>query len=198
MEFTIVDRIRQVMEHVELSPSFFADEIGVQRSSVSHILSGRNKPSLEMVTRLLNRFPEINPVWIITGNGEMVQLNLFEESPPQPEKKGIKPTPPKKVAPPMTREPIVVEPIEGEVVDVATLPMFPELEQEATAPVTPTAEVNAQPAPAPVTAPPVAAPTPTPSAPSFPVQTLATPGKKIQKIIIFYDDKTFSVYEQEI
>ncbi len=196
MEFTIVDRIRQVMEHVELTPSFFADEIGVQRSSVSHILSGRNKPSLDLVTRLLNRFPEINPVWMITGNGEMVQLNLFEESPSLPEKKGIKPTPPRKVAPPMQREPIVVEPIEGEE-DDKTLPIFP----EETPVIPPVAETNPEPAPAPVQAVPAstAPPTSTPSPqPAFPVQALATPGKKIQKINIFYDDKTFSVYEQEI
>jgi transcriptional regulator with XRE-family HTH domain len=45
----------------------FADRIGVQRSSVSHVLSGRNKPSLDFLEKLLNVFPDIDAAWLITG-----------------------------------------------------------------------------------------------------------------------------------
>lgn len=53
-----------------LSPSQFADKLGVQRSGVSHLLSGRNKPSFEFINKMLVTFPKINPDWLITGNGK--------------------------------------------------------------------------------------------------------------------------------
>ena len=53
-----------------LSPSQFADKLGVQRSGVSHLLSGRNKPSFEFINKMLVAFPKINPDWLITGNGK--------------------------------------------------------------------------------------------------------------------------------
>jgi len=54
-----------------MSASQFADEIGVQRSSVSHVLSGRNKPSLDFVTKIIETYPDINSDWLISGKGEM-------------------------------------------------------------------------------------------------------------------------------
>ena len=50
-----------------LSASAFADEIGVQRSSISHILSGRNKPSLEFIQKVLKRYPKVDAGWLING-----------------------------------------------------------------------------------------------------------------------------------
>lgn len=50
-----------------MTASQFADEIGVQRSSVSHILSGRNKPSLEFIQKVINRFPKVDSTWLING-----------------------------------------------------------------------------------------------------------------------------------
>lgn len=55
-----------------MNPTEFADEIGVQRSSISHILSGRNNPSLDLVTKILNRFPEIDSNWLVLGKGSLV------------------------------------------------------------------------------------------------------------------------------
>jgi len=65
-----------------MSPSKFADEIGVQRSSISHILSERNKPSLEFVQKILNTFPEINTDWLLTGKNTMInqEPDLFSVS----------------------------------------------------------------------------------------------------------------------
>jgi len=65
------DRILLILKTQNLSSSQFADEIGVQRSSISHILSGRNNPSLEFVTKILKRFPDINSEWILFGKGSM-------------------------------------------------------------------------------------------------------------------------------
>ena len=71
----INERITKVLEYSGFSASEFADEIDVQRSSISHIISGRNKPSLEFVTKIKNRFPELSWDWIILGQGEMLQNN---------------------------------------------------------------------------------------------------------------------------
>ncbi|CAG5069115.1 hypothetical protein DYBT9623_01850 [Dyadobacter sp. CECT 9623] len=62
------DKIKQILTDKAISPSIFADEIGVQRSSMSHILAGRNKPSLEMVQKIVKRFPELGLDWILDEN----------------------------------------------------------------------------------------------------------------------------------
>lgn len=64
-----VNRLEFLLEHFELSASAFADKIGVQRSSLSHILSGRNKASLDFILKINDTFPELNLEWLIKGNG---------------------------------------------------------------------------------------------------------------------------------
>ena len=61
------DRIKKVMDKSGLSASKFADKIGVPRSGLSHVLSGRNKPSLDYVLKMLNAFPELDPYWLLKG-----------------------------------------------------------------------------------------------------------------------------------
>lgn len=72
------ERISKVIEYSKLSSSEFADEIDVQRSSISHITSGRNKPSLEFIIKIKSRFPEILWDWLVTGDGEMLKSDLPE------------------------------------------------------------------------------------------------------------------------
>ncbi|MCD4737311.1 MAG: helix-turn-helix domain-containing protein [Bacteroidales bacterium] len=67
----MIKRIQKILDHNQLSSSGFAEKIGLQRSNVSHVLSGRNKPSLDFILKILNAFPEINPGWLLTGNGTM-------------------------------------------------------------------------------------------------------------------------------
>lgn len=69
----INERITKILEYSGFTASEFADEIEVQRSSISHIVSGRNKPSLEFIMKIKNRFPELSWDWIINGYGEMKQ-----------------------------------------------------------------------------------------------------------------------------
>ena len=64
-------RIQKIIEDKNLSPSSFADEVGLNRAVVSHILHGRNKPGLENLQRILTTYPDINPGWLISGNGSM-------------------------------------------------------------------------------------------------------------------------------
>lgn len=65
------DRILKFIQKEGISPAHFADEIGVQRSSVSHILSGRNNPSFDFIQKILQRYSSINSEWLIMGNGDM-------------------------------------------------------------------------------------------------------------------------------
>lgn len=59
------------MDEKNLTASQFAEEIGVQRATMSHIVNGRNNPSLDIVSRILKCYPEIDPLWLINGVGEM-------------------------------------------------------------------------------------------------------------------------------
>jgi len=68
----MVERILSFIKSKNLTPSQFADEIGVQRSSISHLISGRNKPSLEFIQRIVARYPEMNLQWIFNGTGSMM------------------------------------------------------------------------------------------------------------------------------
>ncbi|THV58414.1 helix-turn-helix transcriptional regulator [Chryseobacterium candidae] len=72
------ERISKIIEYSRLTPSEFADEIDVQRSSISHITSGRNKPSLEFIIKIKSRFPELLWDWLVTGEGEMLKSQLPE------------------------------------------------------------------------------------------------------------------------
>lgn len=75
----MIDRIKSLLAVKNLTSSQFANEIGVQRSGISHILSGRNKPSLDFILKILDHFPEINEVWLLKGEGEMYKGNSPQE-----------------------------------------------------------------------------------------------------------------------
>lgn len=79
------ERLIQLLDLEQLSPSKFADLIGVQRSSISHVLSGRNKPSFDFLQKTLKAFPGLNASWLLLGEGTMyermgrtVSGNLFD------------------------------------------------------------------------------------------------------------------------
>lgn len=74
-----IRRLEKILAYYGLSASVFADKIGVQRSSISHLLTGRNKPSLEFVLKVVKTFPEINLYWLLNGKG-----NFPSEMPPTP------------------------------------------------------------------------------------------------------------------
>jgi transcriptional regulator with XRE-family HTH domain len=63
----ITERLKKIMENNELSSSQMADRIGVQRSAISHILSGRNKPSLDFILKVLESFAEVSSEWLLRG-----------------------------------------------------------------------------------------------------------------------------------
>ena len=65
------DRILQLLEEKAMTLAAFADEIGVERSTMSHIKSGRSNPSLDVALKILERFPEVSTDWLILGKGSM-------------------------------------------------------------------------------------------------------------------------------
>ena len=62
-------RLNKVMDYYQLSAAAFADKINVQRSSISHLLSGRNKPSLDFVLKVLDEFKDVELYWLLNGKG---------------------------------------------------------------------------------------------------------------------------------
>ena len=67
----MVERIKEIILKEGLTSGSFADLIGVQRSSMSHIINGRNNPSLDFIVKTLHHFPKINPEWLLNGVGDM-------------------------------------------------------------------------------------------------------------------------------
>ena len=74
-------RLQQFLEVEKLSPARLADSLGIQRSGISHILSGRNKPSYEFINNFLTRYPQIDATWLITGKGKMYKEDFTPYSP---------------------------------------------------------------------------------------------------------------------
>ncbi|UOB17575.1 helix-turn-helix domain-containing protein [Abyssalbus ytuae] len=65
----LTERLQLILQYYGLSASAFADSIGVQRSSISHILSGRNNPSLDFVMKIIDNYPEVDIYWLLNGKG---------------------------------------------------------------------------------------------------------------------------------
>lgn len=137
------NRVIQLINSEGLTSSKFADTIGVQRSSISHILSGRNNPSLDFVQKILTSFPSIDPNWLISGSGNMYKSqnspSLFQEKETEQLPTGNQPNHPPK----LNRESINIPPPNQE----------PVLEMSA-----------------------------------------FVSGKQIEKVVVFYTDKTFKEY----
>ena len=103
----MVDRIKEIILQEGLTSGSFADMIGVQRSSMSHIINGRNNPSLDFIVKTIEHFPKINPEWLLNGTGTMYrsetsdqpiqtvrELSIFDSA-PQPAAKPISAPEPK-------------------------------------------------------------------------------------------------------
>ena len=76
------DRIAHIIRAKNLTAAEFALKLGIQPSNISHLLSGRNNPSLDFVKKLKETFPEYNLDWIIFGRGPVTVSEPFVESVP--------------------------------------------------------------------------------------------------------------------
>ena len=150
------ERILKFIEISGLTAAKFADDIGVQRSSVSHILSGRNNPSFDFIQKILLKYKQLNAEWLLLGFGEIYkdgrdnrQPDLFENS-----KAELKITTPIKGSNEiLNSDSVKLDQNSTEIIDIQNdiIDKLPIIE----------------------------------------------PSKSIEKIIVFYNDKTFSLYTPE-
>ena len=105
--FTMPDmkeRLLKIITAEGLTRALLADKMGVQRTRITHLLSGRNLPSFDSLQKLLINFPKLNAEWLILGQGSMYKLSdevipdIFSSSgtPESPEKTLVSPTIPEK------------------------------------------------------------------------------------------------------
>ncbi len=83
----MIERLKQIIKYYNLSSSTFAETINVPKSSISHLLSGRNKPSLDFVIKVVDNFNEVELEWLVYGKG------TFPKSVKEEKKEITKPTP---------------------------------------------------------------------------------------------------------
>ncbi len=77
------NRFSQFLAAENISQSQFAERLGVTRASVSHIVSGRNKPGNDFILSLMNAYPDLNIEWILAGKGKMYKTKSIESEPQQ-------------------------------------------------------------------------------------------------------------------
>ncbi len=171
----MINRINLILQAKNITAKQFAEEIGIQPSGMSHILSGRNNPSLEFVNKVIRRYPEIDANWLLLGKGQMYASGATESpaiseptlfAPPAPS-----PAPVFTPAPDPTPDPKPVpesmEEEREEVLEEKILQDLPNLESEVNE------REKKEPAP------------------------IATDRRRLVKILFFYDDRTFEEYRPE-
>lgn len=195
----MVNRINLLLQAKNITARQFAEEIGIQPSGMSHILSGRNNPSLDFVMKVIRRWPEVNINWLMFGKGEMfvtqpvTQLSyatsVSEPRPAAPVSEPIRepivsavPQPQEVLVPEASLfEPNLFSQSEESPVKVVEEPVAAAPVEDVLTPQEPSAaQLNENRVEA-------------PARPSVPVQP-NLPHKKAVKIIVLYDDHTFSEY----
>mgnify|MGYP002526900481 CR=1 FL=1 len=175
----MINRINLILQAKNITAKQFADEIGIQPSGMSHILGGRNNPSLEFVSKVIRRYPEIDANWLLLGKGEMYgeyrmmhpegEPTLFSMEAPSP-------------APDDTRVSDAIPEIEHHTPAQELL-----VDQEPKSETAPQQEVEygtdveSEPA----------------SSPQKETAPIVSDGRRLVKILFFYDDYTFSEYRPE-
>jgi transcriptional regulator with XRE-family HTH domain len=211
---TMVDRIRLLLQAKQLTPTQFADTIGLARPIISHILSGRNKPSLEVVQKILGAFPDLSMAWLLNGAEPMwapvvapvmLVAPLATAAPPRENlpAENAATTPMNMAASQPRGRRVAVAPLASATAHNATArpQRFQAAKQGAATPAPVAAPVAEQEVvlPTQVELPEQAVPTaPVPASPVDPAAALfAMPGKAIRRIVIFYQDGSFADYQPE-
>ena len=113
------ERILKFIETEGISAAEFADQIGVQRSNVSHVLNGRNNPGFSFIQKILETFPNVNPRWLLTGSG-----NIYEDTVKKTASSNVSPnlfsTPETKTE--IKPKPIKAEQIQSEIAGKQSIP----------------------------------------------------------------------------
>ena len=83
------NRLQKVLDYYGVSATAFSEEIDFNRSTISHLLSGRNKPSLEFVLKVLQKYPEVELYWLLNGKGSFPSEVKTDPTPPPKQTKKI-------------------------------------------------------------------------------------------------------------
>lgn len=199
----MLERIREILSSRKLTSTQFADAIGVARPVVSHILSGRNKPSLEVVQKISAAFPDLSLAWLLSGEGSMLAARPTRQATNSETAPADLPRPKPDSIPARSSERAIRAAKNESAFLASAIEVAREAPAQATPVVLPDLASSRPETPASV---PAATPalTATTVAPSVPVvkdevvaQSLAEPGKAIRRIVIFYQDGTFSDFRPE-
>lgn len=161
------DRITQFLVKENISPAEFADKIGVQRSSVSHVLNGRNYPGASFIQKMLSSYRNLNPRWLLLGEGEMLDSPLSNKKEPSLFEANQNPPYFEKISPPQI--------IEG--TDKAVRHLQEEIKNKQSEPIslqTPKSNDLTQ--------------------DIHQIITKNIDNKEIENIVLFFKDKTFTAY----
>lgn len=165
------DKLRKLMKQEGINSTRLAEMLGIQASGISHIMSGRNKPSYDFITKLLSRFPEINPDWLLLDKGPMYRDEIKNKT--------------------TVRSNASIQPISG--INDNLFSNGPEKNARTTLPASPMQQqlerddADIIPAREPATLPYQAA---------SQISSIA-PSSSIERIVVFYKDKTFTEYHPE-
>ena len=208
----MIDRINLLLKAKNISARQFAEEIGIQPSGMSHILSGRNNPSLDFVMKVVRRWPEVNINWLMFGKGEMFAGAPLNVAPVAPAPVTTTPMPAAPSTPQQQRE---AEPdLFSQPEELVEQPPVEVPQYVAPAVPQPQPQPQPQPVVAPVVEPqpqiqPSIQPQPQPKVQMqenrineiaeavVEPQPIVAKQKKMVKMIIVYDDHTFSEYYPE-
>ena len=208
----MIDRINLLLKAKNISARQFAEEIGIQPSGMSHILSGRNNPSLDFVMKVVRRWPEVNINWLMFGKGEMFAGAPLNAAPVAPTPVATTPMPAAPSTPQQQRE---AEPdLFSQPEEIVEQPPVEVPQYVAPAVPQPQPQPQPQPVVAPVVEPqpqiqPSIQPQPQPKVQMqenrineiaeavVEPQPIVAKQKKMVKMIIVYDDHTFSEYYPE-
>lgn len=135
-----IKRLEIILDYYSLNASAFADKIGVQRSSLSHLLSGRNKPSLDFILKILDVFPDVDLYWILNGKGSFPKNNKTIQIQEEKQEKEITPSSSDAISEPLlpqnlfskendTNKENKVSPNKEEIQNVAGRPLSEEVEK---------------------------------------------------------------------
>ena len=171
----MISRIQLILKTKNISPSQFADQIQVQRSGVSHILSGRNNPSLDFILKILKTYPEIDADWLLFGKGQMINLPEKQVSPVVIKEE----MQPKANAQPDLFAQQINEPVKTIIPEVQSKLQEPVMEEKIP-------EIKAEEKP-------VVKEIPEVMKKVEPIEKSETT-EKIERIVIFYDNQTFRQY----
>jgi transcriptional regulator with XRE-family HTH domain len=188
-------RISLVLRAKNISPAQLADELGVQRSGISHILNGRNKPSLDFIQKLLKCYPDISMSWLMFGTGPMMNPYPVKEDTFNENKSTIN----------AQASLIDLFPIPGDVEDKDSILGQSELiktddiliEIEQVIPTRKNEQENVQKSLETENETGVKDYPPSTPEKKYDAKSKAVNGKNITRIVIFYNDKTFTEYFPE-